>query len=706
MRLPDRKWLDPRYWRWRWGLLTPQQQAEVLEKAALIVVVLLASGALFILFQASRQVAQFKNATLVFDQDEKPWFDLHDPLGTHLKLAEMPPHLAQAVIAVEDRRFYQHAFIDLRGIARALWDNLKSGGVREGASTLSQQLARQLFLTHRRTVSRKLNEALLASALEDQLTKDEILEAYLNRAFMGGSLYGMPSAARYFFGKEVKQITISEAASLAAIIRSPNFYSPKANPDKVIQRRNTVLKRMLDENYITPAQYQQAINERLKFVKVRAVERTETYLKDFVRSELINLFGEEILDEYGYRIHTSFSPQLQTLAESAANQEIARLESSRQLYRYPDKPDLQVALVSMEAGTGRINAMVGGRNYGGSQYNRVTQALRQPGSSFKPILYTAALLHGFTPASTIELAPEQPADLEEISESAQQGPTAVTLREGLRKSLNAAAFALIAKVGKTETIELAHRMGIQSELPQVESLALGAGEVRVLELTGAFAGYPSGGNVARPHCVIRIEDSHGRNIYVEKDKPAPVLSPEIAYQITSMLHDVVTRGTAATAATAGIPFPVAGKTGTTNDYKDAWFIGFSPRLVCGVWVGYDNPRPIMRGGYGARVALPIWGRYMRGTAKLVRHGNFTIPRTLRPFTLCQISGGLATEGCNYVMGPDGTTYSAVYTEYLIPGTEPTFPCPLHVLTAPEPEGGFFEGLRKWLPKIIPPFSKN
>ncbi|HEV8130217.1 MAG TPA: PBP1A family penicillin-binding protein [Acidobacteriota bacterium] len=705
MEVPYGKWWDPRYWWWRWNLLQPQQQTEVLVKATLVLVILLASGALLILSQASHQVSQFRHPTMIYDQEGKPWFDLHDPLGTHVKLSDMPPHLAHAVLAVEDRRFYQHGPIDFWGIARAVWENLKFGGVREGASTLSQQLARAVFLTHRRTVTRKLNEALLASQLESEFNKNEILEAYLNRIFMGGSLYGMPSAARYFFGKDVKQIDISEAATLAAIIHSPNFYHPKSNPDKVIGRRNKVLKRMLDEKYISPDQYEYALNERLKFVRMRAVERTETYFKDFVRTELASSFGEAILDEYGYRIHTSFSPQLQALAESSANQEIARLEASRQLYRYPDKPDLQVALVSLEADTGRINAMLGGRNYGGSQYNRATQALRQPGSSFKPILYTAALLQGFTPASTIELAPAEPADIEEIADSSSQQPGTITLREGLRKSVNAAAVALIDRVGKVKTIELAHQLGIQTELPEVQSLALGAGEVRVLELAGAYMAFPSAGNIATPHCIVRVEDAQGRSIYQEKQRPVPVLPREIAYQITSMLRDVVTRGTAATAASAGIPFSIAGKTGTTNEYKDAWFLGFSPRIVCGVWVGYDNPRPIMPGGYGVRLALPIWARYMRSTAKLIRHGNFAIPNTLRPYSLCRISGGLATEGCNYALRPDGTTYSTVYTEYLIPGTEPQFPCPIHIAAAPQPEGGFFENLKKWLPKIIPPLKR-
>ncbi|HEY2933199.1 MAG TPA: PBP1A family penicillin-binding protein [Acidobacteriota bacterium] len=700
METPWRSWWTLQYWRARWDSLTPEQQAVGLQRFGLGLIILISLAGLLVLSSAYRKVGHFKHPTLVYDQSGKPWFDLHDPFGTHLKLAEMPPYLAQAVIAIEDRRFYSHGAFDIRGMGRALWRNLTSAQVREGASTLSQQLARQVFLTHRRTVSRKLQEALLAYELENQFDKEEILEGYLNRVFMGGSLYGMPAAARYFFGKDVKQITLSEAATLAAIIQSPNFYNPKINPDAVIRRRNAVLANMLQENFIQPDLYEKALGENVKFVRRRSVERTEIYFKEFLRSELVEVTGEWILDEYGYKIHSSYSPQLQQLAENSANQEIARLESGKQLYKYPEKPELQVGMVSIEVETGRMNAMVAGRNYGGSQYNHVTQALRQPGSAFKPIVYTTALLRGYIPPARIETVPVSPNDVSESADIAGNEPREITLREGLAKSVNEAAVALIRKIGIAPTMETARRLGIKSDLPPYESLALGAGEVRVLELTQAFSVFAARGNLATPHCVIQVEDSEGRTVYQEKQRPMPVLSPEIAYQITSMLRDVVSRGTAATAATAGMGFPIAGKTGTTNDYKDAWFVGFSPKLVCGVWVGYDNPKPIMPGGYGGRVALPIWGRYMRGTARLMQHGNFAIPRTLRGYSLCRVSGGLATEGCNYAMRPDGTIYSAVYTEYLIPGTEPNFLCPIHAVTPQEGEG-IFEKFRKWLPKVIP-----
>jgi 1A family penicillin-binding protein len=686
----------------RWSGLGPAERVEALRTAGCILVILFSLAGIRLLFQASHTVAQFHRPTLVYDQAGNPWFNLHDPLGTHLKLSQMPPFVAQAVIAVEDRRFYRHGFFDLRGLGRAIFQNLRSAGIREGASTLTQQLARTVFLTHRRTFSRKLQEAILASELESQFSKDEILEGYLNRIYMGGSLYGMPAAARYFFGKEITRISLAEAATLAATIRSPHLYNPNINPDRLIDRRNTVLKRMLAEKFISPSQHDQAVAEKLKFVRVHTVDRTETYFKEFVRSELADSMGEEILDEYGYRIYTGYSPQLQVLAESAANQELGRLEASKTLYKYPDQPQLQMAMVSIEVDTGRIDAMVGGRNYGGSQYNHVTQAIRQPGSAFKPILYATALTQGLTPNSLIDLTPLAPPDIEEIEEPKLDPPATITLREALTKSINAAAYALIAKVGKKQTIETAQRLGIESPLPEVESLALGAGEVRPIELAAAYMAFPSGGEVLKPHAITRVEDDKGKILFQEKRVPMRAFSAEVAYQMTSMLTDVVTRGTAAGYATAGMPFPIGGKTGTTNDYKDAWFVGFSPKIVCGVWIGHDNPRPIMPGGYGARLALPIWGRYMRGTAKLIKHGTFTVPKTLRPFTLCRVSGLLATDGCNYLMRPDGTAYSALYTEYLTPGTEPTQPCPIHA----QGQGGAgkFLGrmLHKLLPGILPP----
>lgn len=681
----------------RWDSLNESRQAVVLEKVALAAVLVASVYVLWQFSGAAARVGGFRHPTLVYDDSGNPWFNLHDPLGTHLKLSQFPPHVLRAVIAVEDKRFYDHGSIDIWGIGRAVLQNVRSTGIRQGASTLTQQLARQLFLTHRRTISRKLQEAILASELESQFSKDEILEAYLNRVFMGGSLYGMPSAARYFFGKDISQVTVSEAATLAAIIRAPNVYNSKVNPDRVIQRRNLVLQLMLDQGYLVDADYRRAVAEKMKFVRLRAVDRTETYFKEFVRSELAEALGEDILDEYGFSVYTSYSPQLQSLAENSANQEMVRLEAGKQLYRYPDQ-DLQVALVSLDVETGRINAMVGGRNYGGSQYNHVTQALRQPGSSFKPILYAAALSSGMTPATLVPVPTETPADIEELEQPLPEEPQMMTLREALTKSVNGAAISLIHKVGPAKTVEFAHQLGIQSALPQVDSLALGSGEVRVLELAAAYTAFASGGEIVHPHTIVRVQDSGGIMIYGEAAERTRVLSPEVAYQMTSMLSDVVTRGTAAGAATAGMPFPIAGKTGTTNDYKDAWFLGFSPRIVCAVWVGYDNPHPIMPGGYGARLALPIWGRYMRGTSRTLHHGTFAVPKRLRPIRLCRISGLVATDGCNVVMKPDGSIYSTAYTEYLLPGTEPVDSCPLH---SAKEGGNIFESMGKWFRNIIP-----
>lgn len=638
---------------------------------------------LYLWFSAGYAAEQLTRPSFVYDTRAKVWFKLQDPRGTHVPLDVIPRHVQQAILAAEDRRFYEHGALDLQGIARAAWVNTKAVQIVEGGSTLTQQLARQIFLTHRRTLMRKLQEMVLAIRLENLFYKEKILEMYLNRVYLGYGSYGMEAAAQDLFGKSIRQVNLGEAAALAAIVRSPNNYNPRAGLAAAQRRRDQVLERMVGVGFLTPEQARAAAAVPLKLSRrSTAGAHTENYVKDYVQAELVRILGEGILNDAGLRIYTTYSAEVQAMAQQAAVSELARIEQSKRLFRHKNKSDpLQVAVVVLEPETGAIVAMVGGRDYGDSQFNRPIQALRQPGSAFKPFIYAQALRHGLTPASRIRIATEMQyvEDPDTLALVEEPVTRAILMRDGLRRSENRAATELQRIGGTRESIALARQLGITTDLPAVESLALGSGEVRLLELTAAYAAFPNGGNAVSPFVIREVQNARGRTLYKMQSRQRAVLDGAHAFQMVSMLRDVVLRGTAASAARLGVTFAAAGKTGTTNDYKDAWFVGFSTTLVCGVWVGYDDPRPIMAGGYGAQLALPIWAQTMRGAARLYPPGSFRMPPGLHAVELCRVSGGLPTAGCNEVLGEDGLFVSNIYSEVLIPGTEPDFYCDVHVV---------------------------
>jgi len=622
--------------------------------------------------------------TWFYAADGRPWFRM-DEQRRDVTLDDIAPDLRNAVIAVEDHRFYAHFGIDPIGLGRAVYRDVRGGGRLEGGSTLTQQLARTLFLSNKRTPARKAQEAVIALLLEQELSKRQILELYLNRIYLSGGVYGVETMSRNMYGKQAKSLSLAESALIAGLIRAPSALSPWSNLDGALDRSRTVLQRMREEGYITPAQEKAAAQVRPRIRPYPGATEAEFgYAKEFLRQQFRDRFGGDHPPDW--QVRTTFVPELQQAAERAVENGLRRF----------GKPDLQAALVAVDPATGAVLALVGGRDFRQSQFNRAWRSRRQPGSAFKPFLYAAALSHGFSPVSVLEgltsIAPQGP-DEWAPRNAAGEAPEALTLRAALLESNNRAAALLQQKVGSRPVLRLASDVGLR-DLPDVPSLSLGTGLVTPLDLTTAFSVFPNGGSAVRARALTRVIDADGG---VAFDNPATadrVITPEVAYQMVSMLEDVVDRGTAAPArSTYGVRFPVGGKTGTTDDFKDAWFVGFTSSTVVGVWVGEDQPATIGREGYGARYALPIWSDFIKAAARRRGAHEFGPPETLRQEQLCSVSYLKPVEGC------------PVYTEYFKEGDPvPTRLCPIHEGSVKQQlkraVQGFFSGLGRKLKGIF------
>ena len=594
--------------------------------------------------------------TMFFGADGKPWFPL-DEQRRDVGLEQISPHVRHAVVAVEDHRFYRHPGIDPLGLARATLRNLKSGGVVEGGSTLTQQLARTLFLSNTRTYARKAKEAALAVLLEEQLTKDQILELYLNRVYLSAGIYGVEAMSRKLFVKKARDLNVAEAALLAGLIRAPSALSPWSNIDGAIERSNVVLRRMREEGYITEREEQAAHRARFRITSSPGLANVRSgYAKEFLRQQFRDRFGGDHPPDW--QVRTSFVPAIQEAAERALYEGLRRLGI----------PELQGALVALDPRTGDILALVGGRDFNVSPFNRAVNSRRQPGSAFKPFVYAAALERGYSPVSVlINLhAVSAPGRDEWAPRNASaDSPDSQTLREALYQSNNQAAVALQQKVGTGNVQRLAGDLGLR-EQPAVPSLALGTGTVTPLEMTAAFAVFPNGGWAVKPRAILNVLDAQGSPAYEARPRADRALSEATAFQVLSMLRDVMDYGTGTPARSLGVGFPVGGKTGTTSEFKDAWFVGFSSAVVAGVWVGFDQPATIAPDAYAARVALPIWADFMRRTARLARPQEFAVPEGLREVELCHETFFRPVEGC------------PTYFEYLKEGDDvPRRLCPIH-----------------------------
>ena len=603
------------------------------------------AGAFFALTHDLPQIRALEHfkpdaVTRIYSADKVLLAELFVEKREPVPLETIPRDLTAALVATEDRKFYKHSGVDLKGIARAIYKDIKAGEFVEGASTITQQLAKTLFLTPRKTLVRKLKEAILAFQLERRYTKDEILELYLNQVYFGSGAYGVESAAKIFFGKSVKDLTLSECALVAGMPKSPSRYSPLVNPDLAVKRRNTVLQQMHDTGIISDALYRQAKNEALDTDSRRSGPLQAPYFVEYIKSTLEDELGSTRLYKSGLSIYTTLNFQLQQAAEKAMADGLAALTGRMQQAQIDDA-GTQAALISIDLTTGGILAMVGGEDFSTSRFNRATMALRQPGSAFKPFVYAYAIEQGLAQNKTILDAPV-------VYRGAQDGQDwkpqnfsigykgEMTLRHALAISQNIPAVRLLQSLGPLSVAQFAHQLGIKSPLTSNLSLALGTSEVTLLELTAAYAVFPNKGERIEPYGILEVSDRQGRIIWRTKPQKRLVMSRSTAAIVTNMLEGVINEGTGRRAQVLGKA--VAGKTGTSNDYKDALFVGFSPRIIAGVWVGRDRGGSLGDRETGARAALPIWTDFMQVALQNEPHLYFDIPDDVRPIRIDPLTG--------------------------------------------------------------------
>ena len=643
--------------------------------------------------------------SIVFDVNDRPIFTFFRERRTDVPLDRVSPHMVAAVLAIEDRRFYQHHGVDFYRVLGAAWADVRARRIVQGASSITQQLVRLDALTPQRTFERKAREALLALAIERRFTKSQILEAYLNRIYYGDGYHGIEAASRGYFGKSADELTVAEAATLAGVIKSPSKYALREAPERAIGRRNLVLRAMRETGALTAAEARELENAPLTVEPPDHDERADgedpshegafcgLHFKEEIRRLVMNRFGADQLYQGGLRIYTTLSPDLQRAAEDAVADRIRALEASKAYKRRGHQEHLEASLVSIDPMTGYVLALVGGRDYHESRFNRATQAHRQPGSAFKPLLFAAALEQGYSPGSVISNltnridavgGPWLPKDDHGSAEN-------YTLRRALAVSSNRAAAQLMQTIGVASTIDYARRLGITSSLAPVPSLAIGTGELTLLELTSAYSAFANEGKVAEPMFVRRVEDRSGEVRWQSRVTPRRAVTAETAFLISSMMSDVIQRGTASKARALGFKLPAAGKTGTTNDFRDVWFVGYTPHLVAGVWFGFDTPSRIMNEGFAATVAVPAWTMFMKHATAGSKPDWLKTPVGVQKVTLCRLSGQLATDQCRLAAIPlpeealGVGTYAprlrpaappgGVYDEYVLTGTVSR--CPLH-----------------------------
>jgi penicillin-binding protein 1A len=606
-------------------------------------------------------------------------------------LRDVPPHVVGAFLAVEDRRFYRHRGVDYRRVAGALFRNARSLRYDEGFSTITMQLARNVFPEHlgrAKTLRRKLWEVVLARKIERAFSKDEILEMYLNQIYLGDGLHGIEAAARGYFGKPAARLHPSEAALLAALPKAPTAYNPRRNPVAAVRRRNLVLGLMAREGVIASSEVESERAAPLGLAPPAEARGKAPYFVAAVRRELRGLFGAEA-DRAGLRVHTTLDAGMQEAAQRELRAQLQAVEAGKfGRFRGPScgkdaKGCLQGLFVAMDARTGDVLALVGGRDYARSQFDRATQARRQAGSAFKPLVYASAIAQGI-PVSTPVVGPGagtpgayetggyRPAD-------AVADTLTLDMHDGLRLSSNRAAVALGNRVGAPRVVQTARDLGLTTPIPAYPSTFLGAADVLPIELVAAYTAFAQGGVRATPRLIRRVEDAGGRVVWEAPIRRTPALPPGVAYLTVSLMEEVVDRGTGSGVRRA-LPYtvPAAGKTGTTNEAADVWFVGVTPEVAAGVWLGFDRPRRILQGASGGELAAPVWGRVMADYYRTrPAPARWTPTADLVAVEIDRESGKLATALC---------PGEQVSREYFLQGTEPTESCPLH------PD----DGLEGWL----------
>ena len=623
--------------------------------------------------------------TKIYSADGKVIKEFYTERRILIPLERLPPHLIDALLATEDRRFFKHWGVNLLALGRAFWNNLWEWRWAQGASTITQQLARTLFLTPEKTISRKIKEILTAIKIEKNYSKEEILEMYLNQCYFGKGAYGIQAAALRYFNKNVEDLFISECAVLIGIPKSPSRYSPIDHPKLAQLRRNIVLNAMRDFKKI-PDELADSLKELPLEINPTSVPTGEApYFTEMVRQYLENRYGEDVLYREGLSVYTTLNWDLQKAAEEALKTQLDVLQKNMEnTHTLRDTnyttvitdssgaepteirvyKEIQGAFVALENKTGNILALIGGKDFQQSQFNRAVQAKRQPGSGFKPFIYTAAIDNGARPIDIMYDTPLflmgedgkewNPENFDKIF----RGP--VTLREALAKSINVISAKLIGKVTPQQTIFYASNMGIKSPLSPYPSLALGTSEVTLQEMVTAFSVFPNQGIKVAPKYILKITDRYGNTLEESKtSKKEEVLSAQTAYIMTTMLQTVINKGTGWGARARGFYRPAGGKTGTSDDCTDNWFTGFTPQITAGVWIGYDDKTVIGENITGAHTALPIWSDFMIKAHDTLKVEDFDIPPGIIFKTVCLESGLLATNRCPRII-------IDVFTEETVP----------------------------------------
>ncbi|MBM4193489.1 MAG: PBP1A family penicillin-binding protein [Gemmatimonadetes bacterium] len=640
---------------------------------------------------------QPRQATLLYAADGRFIAEIGQERRTLVRLEEIPKVVTDAFLITEDKRFYSHGGVDFVRLAGAVIANVKAGGVVEGFSTITMQLARNLFPEALdrldRGPVRKLREMKVARAIEGQYDKDRILELYLNQISLGSGAFGVETASQKYFGKSVREVTLAEAAVLAALPKGPGRYNPRRFPERAIQRRNTILELMRRADLIadSTASLAKAYPMRLARRRTGSVE-TAPYFVDYVRRVLEAKYGKRLYDR-PLKVYTTLDLDMQGAAERAIDRQL-RLVESGQLGNFPhrtyeqllararsgaveesprnESPYLQGAFVAVDPRSGAVRALVGGRDYEDSQFDRATQALRQPGSTFKPITYATAIQSGRPPSYLIDDSPIVVPQLDSTKPWQPQnydlkflGP--MTMRRGLEDSRNMIAIRLGMEIGEPSVVAMAAGFGITTEVPPYPSIHIGSADVYPIEMIAAYSVFANLGWRVPPTPIVRVENERGATIYSAESERVQVLSREEGWLMVDMLKDVVRRGTAAGSVGAHFRIPSGGKTGTTNDGGDVWYIGFTADLVAGTWIGFDTPRPIMANAQGGRLAAPAWTSFMRE----VYERKPAPPDWPRPSGLTSRS---IDEPTGLLHGPLCPSEDA-YTEFFLPGTEPTRECP-------------------------------
>ena len=636
-----------------------------------------------------KKVGEMPERNTVFDVDGKIYSRLAGANRLKVSLSEVSPLFIAAVLAREDARFYLHQGIDWRGILRALVHDVLSGSAKEGASSITQQLARNSLPLGGRTISRKLLEAMVALRIERQFTKQQILELYVNRIYFGNGCYGVETASQAYFGKSASQLNLPEAALLAGLIRSPNRFSPLKNPEGAAVQRNVVLDRMVALKTLSPAEADEAKKAKITPRPKRLPFIQENYAMDAVQRDLNLLLTQDQIDNGGLSIYTTLDSAVQNAAQQALETQLTKIEHQSNFhhplkasYRPPESgegdssmPYLEGAVVTIDNASGGIRALVGGRDYAQSKFNRaLAPTNRQVGSAFKPFVYTIAFTHGLLPGAAISDGPIQPGEIEGAGNwsPGNSDGTYVGIQPcsyGLIHSRNTMSVRVGQFAGLDAVQTVANTLSLSQNVPHGPAIYIGSFETNLKDLTAAYSVFPNAGMRKQAYIIERIDNQQHKPIFRAAHISAPALDPSAAWMTSQLMEQVLTSGTAASARSLGFRLPAAGKTGTTNDYKDAWFLGYTTTLTCGVWVGFDQPTTIIPHGYGAALALPVWTQVMNKAAEHYPAQALQPTMPIQHATVCSISNQLATTGCQAA----GTAY-----DIDLPADKvPTVACQVH-----------------------------